>query len=109
MADVGVHAGVLGDERNNAFGIYGAIAGSGASIGLLLGGVLTEYLNWRFAMYVNLAFAIVAIAGALTLLNNVPQDDKPRIDLPAPSRSRWACSASCSASTAPRSTAGRPA
>ena len=69
-------------ERNKAFGIYGAIAGSGASIGLLLGGVLTEYLNWRFSMYVNVAFAIVAVAGAMALLHNIPQEDKPRIDLP---------------------------
>ena len=38
-----------------AFGIFGAIAGSGASVGLLLGGVLTEYLSWRWCLYVNLA------------------------------------------------------
>ena len=71
-----------GTERNKAFGIYGAIAGSGASIGLLLGGVLTQSLNWRFSMYVNVAFAIAAVAGAVSLLHNVGQDDKPRIDLP---------------------------
>ena len=47
------------DERNKAFGVYGAIAGSGASIGLLLGGVLTQTLNWRFSMYVNDVIAIV--------------------------------------------------
>ena len=69
-------------ERNQAFGIYGAIAGSGASIGLLLGGVLTQTLDWRFSMYVNAVFAIVAVAGALSLLSNVAQEDKPRIDLP---------------------------
>ncbi len=71
-----------GAERNKAFGIYGAIAGSGASIGLLLGGVLTQSLNWRFSMYVNVVFAIAAVAGAVMLLHNVGQDDKPRIDLP---------------------------
>ena len=49
-------------ERNKAFGIYGAIAGSGASVGLLLGGILTQYLDWRFCMYVNLLFAAVAIS-----------------------------------------------
>ncbi|MGA9858089.1 MAG: MFS transporter [Solirubrobacteraceae bacterium] len=69
-------------ERNKAFGIYGAIAGSGASIGLLLGGVLTQYLSWRFSMYVNLVFAIGAIAGALTLLHNQAPAHKPRIDMP---------------------------
>jgi EmrB/QacA subfamily drug resistance transporter len=69
-------------ERNKAFGIYGAIAGSGASIGLLLGGVLTQYLNWRFSMYVNLVFAVAAISGALVLLENQAPAVKPRLDLP---------------------------
>jgi EmrB/QacA subfamily drug resistance transporter len=69
-------------ERNKAFGIYGAIAGSGASIGLLLGGVLTQALSWRFAMYVNLVFAIVAIAGALALLSNPRPDDRAKLDVP---------------------------
>jgi EmrB/QacA subfamily drug resistance transporter len=69
-------------ERNKAFGIYGAIAGSGASIGLLLGGVLTQYLNWRFSMYVNLVFAIFAVAGALALLHNEASAAKARIDIP---------------------------
>ncbi|HET8977480.1 MAG TPA: MFS transporter, partial [Solirubrobacteraceae bacterium] len=69
-------------ERNKAFGIYGAIAGSGASIGLLLGGALTQYLNWRFSMYVNSVFAIVAISGALVLLHNEAPAHKPRVDIP---------------------------
>ncbi|MEA2212650.1 MAG: hypothetical protein QOF83_2598 [Solirubrobacteraceae bacterium] len=69
-------------ERNKAFGIYGAIAGSGASIGLLLGGVLTQYLSWRFAMYVNLVFAAVAVAGGVVLLRNQAPEVKPRIDVP---------------------------
>ena len=47
-------------ERNKAFGIYGAIAGGGGAIGLLLGGVLTEYASWRWCLYVNLIFAVVA-------------------------------------------------
>ncbi len=69
-------------ERNRAFGVFGAIAGSGASVGLLLGGALTSYLNWRFTMYVNCVFAAGAIAGAVVLLRHVPQDDKPRLDVP---------------------------
>ncbi|WP_375482002.1 MFS transporter [uncultured Jatrophihabitans sp.] len=55
-------------ERGKAFGIFGGIAGAGASIGLLLGGVLTEYASWRWTLYVNLAFAAVAFVGALLLL-----------------------------------------
>ena len=54
-------------ERGRAFGIFSAIAGSGASVGLLLGGVLTQTLDWRYAMYVNLIFAVIAIIGALRL------------------------------------------
>jgi EmrB/QacA subfamily drug resistance transporter len=69
-------------ERNKAFGIFGAIAGSGASVGLLLGGVLTQYLDWRFSMYVNSVFAAVAVAGAVTLLHNQAPATKPRIDIP---------------------------
>jgi EmrB/QacA subfamily drug resistance transporter len=69
-------------ERNKAFGVYSAIAGSGASVGLLLGGVLTQYLSWRFSMYVNLVFATIAIAGALALLHNQAAIDRPKFDWP---------------------------
>ncbi|MFJ4010378.1 MFS transporter [Streptomyces sp. NPDC090026] len=51
-------------ERAKAFGIYGAIAGGGGAVGLILGGVLTEYLDWRWTFFVNIPFAIVAAAGA---------------------------------------------
>jgi EmrB/QacA subfamily drug resistance transporter len=68
-------------ERGRAFGLYGAIAGSGASIGLLLGGVLTQTLDWRFTMYVNLIFAVIAAAGALALLVNQRPSERPRFDL----------------------------
>ena len=47
-------------ERARAFGVYGAIAGGGAAIGLLLGGVLTEYLSWRWCLLVNIPIAIAA-------------------------------------------------
>jgi len=55
-------------ERGKAFGIYGGVAGAGASIGLLLGGVLTEYLTWRWTMYVNIVFAVAAAVGGVVLL-----------------------------------------
>jgi EmrB/QacA subfamily drug resistance transporter len=70
-------------ERGRAFGIYGAIAGTGGAVGLLLGGVLTEYLDWRWCMYVNLIFAAVALTGATILLRHTPSEgDRPRLDLP---------------------------
>jgi EmrB/QacA subfamily drug resistance transporter len=71
-----------GSERNKAFGVYGAIAGSGASLGLLLGGVLTQFLDWRAVMYINVVFAAVALTGALTLLRQQPVQSQPRIDIP---------------------------
>ena len=69
-------------ERNKAMGIWGAVAGSGAAIGLILGGVLTQTLDWRYSMYVNLAFATIAIVGALALLHNQAPAVKPRLDIP---------------------------
>ena len=48
-------------DRAKAFGIYGAIAGAGGAVGLLLGGTLTEYLSWRWTLYVNLIFAGVVL------------------------------------------------
>ncbi|MEU9888904.1 MFS transporter [Sphaerisporangium sp. NPDC051011] len=51
-------------ERAKAFGIYGAIAGGGGAVGLILGGFLTEYLDWRWTFYVNIPFAGVAAVGA---------------------------------------------
>ncbi|MFF6979665.1 MFS transporter [Streptomyces sp. NPDC008343] len=51
-------------ERAKAFGIYGAIAGGGGAVGLILGGFLTEYLDWRWTFFVNIPFAILAAAGA---------------------------------------------
>jgi MFS family permease len=50
-------------ERGKAFGIYGAVAAAGGAVGLLLGGALTEYLSWRWTLYVNLLFASVAFTG----------------------------------------------
>jgi EmrB/QacA subfamily drug resistance transporter len=69
------------EERGKAFGIFGAIAGGGAAVGLLLGGVLTELLSWRWCLYVNLLFAIPAALAALRLLVNQAQADRPRLDL----------------------------
>jgi EmrB/QacA subfamily drug resistance transporter len=56
------------DERGQAFGIYGAIAGAGGALGLLLGGILTSYESWRWTLFVNLVFAAAAITGALIWL-----------------------------------------
>jgi EmrB/QacA subfamily drug resistance transporter len=69
-------------ERAKAFGIYGAIAGAGGGIGLLLGGLLTEHLSWRWTLYVNLVFAALAFAGGLALLRKGAPADRPKLDIP---------------------------
>lgn len=62
-------------ERGTAFGVFGAVAVGGGAVGLLLGGALTEYLSWRYTLYVNLLFALVAVIGAAWLL---PGDSRRR-------------------------------
>jgi EmrB/QacA subfamily drug resistance transporter len=69
------------EERGKAFGVFGAISGAGAAIGLLIGGFLTEYLSWRWSLYVNLAFSAVAVTGVLLLLSKHSGDARPRLDL----------------------------
>jgi EmrB/QacA subfamily drug resistance transporter len=56
------------DERAKAFSIFGSIAGAGAALGLLLGGFLTQYFDWRWTLYVNLIFAGIALVGTQALL-----------------------------------------
>ena len=68
-------------ERGRAFGVYGAIAGGGGLVGLLLGGVLTEYLNWRWCLYVNLLFAVVAVIGGALLLGHHRRTGRVRLDI----------------------------
>ncbi|MEU2174627.1 MFS transporter [Nocardia sp. NPDC019219] len=69
-------------ERAKAFGIFGAVAGTGGAIGLLLGGALTEWASWRWVMFVNLAFAAVALVGAVLLLAKHAATERPKLDIP---------------------------
>ncbi|MEU1461172.1 DHA2 family efflux MFS transporter permease subunit [Streptomyces sp. NPDC005727] len=69
-------------ERGKAFGIYGALAGSGSAIGFIVGGLLTEYLNWRWCLYVNVPIAAVAVLGAFGLLHDRPGHREARLDVP---------------------------
>jgi EmrB/QacA subfamily drug resistance transporter len=69
-------------ERAKAFGIFGAIAGSGAAVGLLLGGVLTEYMDWRWTLYVNLVLAVVPLAGGWLLLKRTAREPGAKLDIP---------------------------
>jgi EmrB/QacA subfamily drug resistance transporter len=67
-------------ERGKAFGVYGAIVGAGGAIGLVLGGILTEYLSWRWCLYVNLVFAGLAATGAMLLLRQQRARSRARLD-----------------------------
>jgi EmrB/QacA subfamily drug resistance transporter len=68
-------------ERARAFAVYGAIAGSGAAVGLLLGGALTQYLGWRWCLYVNVPIALVAAAGGRLVLPEPRSAGEQRLDL----------------------------
>src|SRR5450631_1519631 len=69
-------------DRPKAFGIFSAIAAGGASVGLLLGGVLTQAISWRWSLYVNLVIAVPTAVVALRLLRNERQLNHAPIDLP---------------------------
>jgi EmrB/QacA subfamily drug resistance transporter len=69
-------------ERGKAFGVYGAIAGAGGAFGLLLGGALTEVLDWRWCLYVSILFAAPAAIAGARLLHQVPAPNRPRLDIP---------------------------
>ncbi|GAA4386690.1 MFS transporter [Tsukamurella soli] len=69
------------DERGRAFGVFGAVSGAGGALGLLLGGVLTQDLSWRWCLYVNLIIAVVAFIGALTFLSDDGRREHTRLDI----------------------------
>lgn len=71
-------------ERSTAFGIFGAIAGGGSAIGFIAGGLLTEYLNWRWCLFVNVPIAVVTAFAAFSVLqrDHVGKGRRMPLDLP---------------------------
>lgn len=69
-------------ERARAFGVYGAISGGGAAIGLIAGGALTEFANWRWCLFVNVPIAIIAVALALPNLHESKSTGEHTYDIP---------------------------
>jgi EmrB/QacA subfamily drug resistance transporter len=69
-------------DRAKALGIFGAIAAGGGAIGLVLGGALTDYLSWRWTLYINLVFAGVALVGGILLLDRETVRAKFDVDVP---------------------------
>ncbi|CAN5162523.1 MFS transporter [soil metagenome] len=74
---------VIPKERARAFGVFGAIAGAGGAVGLLLGGLLTEALDWRWNLYINVAIAAVALVGAFIFVPTIARSGpRPKLDIP---------------------------
>lgn len=69
-------------ERARAFGVYGGISGGGGAIGLLMGGVLTEYANWRWTLLVSTPIAVLAAFGALRFVGESRAAGNTRYDIP---------------------------
>jgi EmrB/QacA subfamily drug resistance transporter len=70
-------------ERATAFAVFGGVSGSGAAIGMVLGGVLTNYLGWRSTLFVNVGMSLVALIGAATLIARPPKTlDRPSLNVP---------------------------
>jgi EmrB/QacA subfamily drug resistance transporter len=69
-------------ERARAFGVYGAISGTGGAIGLIAGGALTEYLSWRWTLFVNVPIAIAVAAASIVLIRESRVPGDRRLDIP---------------------------
>src|ERR1700761_2464327 len=69
-------------ERSKAFAIFGAISGAGGAVGLLLGGVLTEYASWRCCLFINLIFAAIGVVGGILKLKDERIANRDRLDWP---------------------------
>jgi EmrB/QacA subfamily drug resistance transporter len=67
-------------ERGRAFGVFGSVAAGGGGVGLILGGALTQYMSWRWCLYVNLLFAALAVVGALLWIRASRPAHRPRMD-----------------------------
>ncbi len=71
-----------GKERDRALGIWAAITAGGAALGLILGGVLTEYLSWRWVFFVNVPIAVLAVVGALKYVPESRDETARGFDVP---------------------------
>ena len=68
-------------ERARAFGVYGAIAGGGAAIGLVLGGTLTQFASWRWTLLINVPIALFAAIGASRVVRESRSEVRSRYDI----------------------------
>lgn len=70
-----------GKERNMAMGVWAAVAAGGAAAGVLLGGILTQYLNWRWNFFVNVPVGILVVFGGMRLLPHKIGEENRKLDL----------------------------
>jgi EmrB/QacA subfamily drug resistance transporter len=70
-----------GSERNKALAVWGAVAGSGGAVGVLLGGMLTEWAGWEWVLFVNTPIGIAAALIAPRLLGESRDESSPSFDL----------------------------
>lgn len=70
-----------GRDRNTAFAVFGAISGAGAAVGLVLGGVLTEFVSWRWCLLVNVPIVLVAIIAAAFVVSESRAEGRNRLDV----------------------------
>ncbi|WP_022890427.1 MFS transporter [Agromyces italicus] len=70
-----------GRDRNTAFAVFGTIAGAGAAVGLVLGGLLTELVDWRWCLFVNVVFVVVGLIGGALFLRESRAEGENRYDV----------------------------
>jgi EmrB/QacA subfamily drug resistance transporter len=70
-----------GPERNRAVGLWSAVSAAGGALGMLLGGLLTEYASWRWVLFVNVPVALLVLAVTPRLIPDIPGEPGTRTDV----------------------------
>lgn len=71
-----------GPERNRALGVWSMVAGGGGAVGLLLGGILTQYIDWRWIFFINIPVAVAIVAAAIKYLpKSLPMEKRQKVDI----------------------------
>jgi EmrB/QacA subfamily drug resistance transporter len=71
-----------GPARNRAFGVYAAVSGAGAALGLILGGVLVDLLSWRWVLFVNAPIGLALAIAARYVIDETERRPRSRLDVP---------------------------
>ncbi|MEI5101552.1 MFS transporter [Streptomyces sp. PmtG] len=69
-------------ERGRAFGVFAGVGAGGAALGVVAGGLLTEYADWRWCLYINVPMAVLALVGAPVIPRDRPSGDLRGLDVP---------------------------